>query len=285
MFEKTDAPILIVMGQSNAHGHGTRLDPQEEINTPLTYVWGLSREENQSYSLEDVVWSPFVTKGMNLGETQDHTCCLAGEFARIWEANAEEMGLPMLYVIQISIGGQGVHEKENGGWNMWYPDREKVIVPGSLGTVDISLYPLACLVLKLAVENLKNSDKTPRILGLHWNQWETEVDTGGDAVTCAEENYKRLFEGFLHAIDIPCPIFLYRPLSMVYQNEEGRKKLTELFYCMLKAHSDYRMLDLTESPLWREDTEDHGIFQEDLVHYNSQVHKWFAQWQWERLVQ
>lgn len=35
-FRETDAPLLFVFGQSNAHGHGTRLPEAEKITKPLT---------------------------------------------------------------------------------------------------------------------------------------------------------------------------------------------------------------------------------------------------------
>lgn len=284
MFDQSDAPILIVMGQSNAHGHATRLSKEEEINTPLTNVYGLSREKNQSYDIADVEWSPFCTSGMNLGEIQDQTCCLAGEFARIWEREGKEKGLPPLYVIQISIGAQGIHETEADGLNMWYPKRKKIIQQDGPDGINISLYPLACHVLKLAVENLKRSGKRPVVIGLHWNQWETELQTSKEALLCAEDNYKNLFAGFRKALGIPCPIYLYRPLSKVYENEEGRMELTELFFRMVREDSELHMVDLTTSPLWKEDTKDNGIFQDDLVHYHEAAQKWFAKWQWEQLA-
>lgn len=89
-FQETDAPVLFVFGQSNAHGNGARLPESEKITEPLANVFGLHRRYNQAYGLKDVVWSGFVTEGMNLGETQDHTCCLAESFAKIWQKRYSE---------------------------------------------------------------------------------------------------------------------------------------------------------------------------------------------------
>lgn len=33
--QENDAPLLIVFGQSNAHGHGTKLPPEERILSPF----------------------------------------------------------------------------------------------------------------------------------------------------------------------------------------------------------------------------------------------------------
>ena len=102
-FDKNSAPILVVLGQSNAHAHATKLPDDEIIRTPLKNVHGLSREYNQAYGLDDVTWTGFTTGGMNLGETQDDTCCLANVFAAKWQKAIDDGAeLPDLYIIQIS---------------------------------------------------------------------------------------------------------------------------------------------------------------------------------------
>lgn len=241
-FQETDAPVLFVFGQSNAHGNGARLPEAEKITEPLANVFGLHRRYNQAYGLKDVVWSGFVTEGMNLGETQDHTYCLAESFAKIWQKKTDEgWKLPPLYIVQISIGAMGIAEHERNGWNMWWRNRTPVMIPGEGGVANISLYPLAIEIMTLVMKNLKNSGKTPRILGLHWNQWETEADTGGDSIVKAEENYRELFEK------------------------------------LVRSEEDYHMTDLTESPYWKPERQDKGIFQEDMVHYSGQVQRYFAE--------
>lgn len=281
---KNIMPVLIVCGQSNAHGHGTRLAEHEKIMEPLKNVWGLGRERNQAYGLTGVTWSGLTSYGMNLGEVQDHTCCLATEFARKWQACIDEgMELPDLYVIQISIGGQGIAKYESGDNNMWYPHRMPSMRKGVLGQVDISLYPLAMEILPLAMQSIKNQGYTPHVIGLHWNQWETEVDTGAEAVEEAGENYKELFEGFRKAIGEDFPIYLYRPLSDIYNNPEGVESITELFNVFIEEDACMQMIDVSQSELFDRSRLDKGIFQNDLVHYTAKVQSWFADYQWEQL--
>ena len=287
-FDSNTAPILIVMGQSNAHAHATHLEENEIIRKPLKNVFGLSREYNQAYGLSDVVWSGFTSGGMNLGEDQDDTCCLANIFAAKWQKAIDSGAeLPDLYVIQISIGGQGVARFEVNGWNMWYPLRELKLKPGPFGTADISLYPLATEVLSLAMMNLITAGKKPRVIGLHWNQWETEADTGSRALNEAEENYKNLFWGFFTALGSDktgrgIPLYLYRPLCENYA--PGRaERLSELFDSLAGSYSDCKVLDLKSSPLWNDTPKTHGIFQSDCVHYTPEAHRWFADEQW-RLI-
>jgi len=280
-----DAPLLIVLGQSNAHGHKTRLPSSQRIVQPLRNVFGLSRTENQAYDLPDVSWSGFVSFGMNLGETQDHTCCLATEFARRWQRHIDSgnaLGLPDLYVIQISIGGQGIAEHEKFG-NMWYRNRPRVLVPGHLFEVDISLFPLTVQILEKAVANLRNAGKNPVVIGLHWNQWETEVDTGSSAVLDARENFSQTFAGFRKAIGMDFVIYLYKPLSDVYQNPLGLAAVSRILEDFARDPERYRLIDLTSSELYDETSPEKGIFQSDRVHYTCQAQRWFADCFWQEL--
>lgn len=281
---KQNAPILIVCGQSNAHGHGTQLTEHEKIMTPLKNVWGLECKHNQAYSLSQVKWSGFVSYGMNLGEVQDHTYCLATEFARKWQ-HAIDHGreLPDLYIIQISVGAQGIAAQEKDNWNMWYPHRPKTIKKGPLGAVDISLYPLAMEILPLAMQSIKDKGYNPYIIGFHWNQWETEVYTGGTSIKHAKENYTELFNGFREALGQSFPLYLYRPLSDIYNNPEGVIYITQLFNEFIKEDENIKLIDLSQSDLFDAQRIDKGIFQEDLVHYTPTVQKWFAEYQWKCL--
>jgi hypothetical protein len=280
LYQETDAPILIVFGQSNAHGHKTKLPPGQRMMQPLCNVFGLGREKNQAYDLADVNWNGFLSHGMNLGETQDHTCCLATEFARKWQQQINAgnlLGLPDLYVIQISIGGQGIAAAEKFG-NMWYRERERILIPGRLFKVNISLYPLAVQILDKAVVNLRNVGKNPRVIGLHWNQWETEVDTGGSAILDARENYTKLFAGFREAVGHDFVTYLYKPLSDVYQNPRGLAVISRIFTDFARDPAHFHLVDLSRSSLYDENRPDKGIFQSDLVHYHGAAQKWFAEY-------
>jgi len=285
-FDKNDAPLLIVMGQSNAHAHATKLPENEIITSPLKNVHGLSRDFNQAYGLDDVTWSGFTTGGMNLGETQDHTCCLANVFAAKWQAAIDGGAeLPDLYIIQISIGAQGVAEFEVHGWNMWYPMRELILKPGPLGTCDISLYMLATEILSLASMNLLASGKHPRVIGLHWNQWETEASTGSRALNMMEENFKNLFWGFFTALGSNAsgkgvPLYLYRALTGNYP-EDRLARVNTVLDGFTASLADCRVLDLRESALYDDTPKTHGIFMDDGIHYTPAAHRWFAERQWK----
>lgn len=295
--KKTDCPVLIVMGQSNAHGHGTRLPKKLEITRGLQNVYGLSREKNQFYHLDNVTWSNYTSCGMNLGEKQDHTWCLATEFARKWQQKADrEEQLPDLYVIQISIGAQGVNEHEaimddpDAGnrigmeMNMWYPDRKIVMDITNPELPNVSLYPLAIAILHLAMKSIREMGKNPVILGLHWNQWEAEAIKGGDAVKSAYTNYSRLWNGFEEALGMTYPLYLYRPLSKFegYQDQEDVERLEKVFERFARERKNTKILDAGKALGQMEKTLSvREIFMEDGVHYKPVVHEWFAKQQFE----
>ena len=67
-FSPSDVPILLVFGQSNAHGHAQPMPENERITSPLPNVWGLRQPENQSYDLLQPVWTHYTSDGTNLGE-------------------------------------------------------------------------------------------------------------------------------------------------------------------------------------------------------------------------
>ncbi len=287
-FSKNSAPILIVMGQSNAHAHATELPDGEKIITPLKNVHGLSTEYNQAFGLDDVTWTGFVSYDMNLGETQNHTCSLANYFAKMWQAAIDSgKELPDLYVIQISVGAQGVAEFEAHGDNMWYPMREPILKPGVLGECDISLYPLATEILSLATMNLMTSGKKPQVIGLHWNQWETECFTGSRALNHAEENFDNLFWGFFTALGSTkdgkgIPFYLYKPLTENFSAERNAR-MNEIMINFTKKLDNCKIIDVSKTEHYNDTPITHGIFRDDGIHYLPKVHYEFAKYQWAEL--
>ena len=65
--------VFVLLGQSNAVGHGIPMTEGDRIIVPMKNVFGLSRSENQSLELEKLRWSGYTSGGMNLAEEQDHT--------------------------------------------------------------------------------------------------------------------------------------------------------------------------------------------------------------------
>lgn len=278
-----EIPMLIILGQSNAHGHGTQLPISERINVPLSNVKGLSRKYNQQYGLRELTWSGYTSYDMNLGETQDHTVCLATEFARKWQSDIDSKirKAEDLYIVQISVGGQGIAKEEVFG-NMWYPNRNKIMKPGKLDEVNISLYPFVIEIFDRMKKEFFNEGKKLRIIGLHWNQWETEVMTGGKAIEEAYINYSSLFKGFKEVLG-EIPIYLYRPLTEIYQNPEAIMQIERVFHQLVIENQLFKIIDLSKSELWKCDMKNKGIYQDDGVHYTAEVQKWLANYQYKEI--
>ena len=105
-------------------------------------------------------------------------------------------GLSDLYIIQIAIGAQGVTEKY-----MWYPEREKKLISGKLGTVDISLYSFTIHILSCIENSFKAIGREADFVGLHWRGGEEDTNVPVDQLRDNIESiYIRMFNGFYRAL-------------------------------------------------------------------------------------
>lgn len=277
-----DAAIVYISGQSNAHAHGQMLPESEIITAGLKNVFALDRKPNQSFENIPAVWSNFTSRGKNLGETQDDTASFAYYLAKRWQAAIDGgLELPDLYVVQISVGAQGLL----GG--MWSKSlyAEKRLVPGELGSVDISLYPLAERVYKAVYADLSCRFRNPLALGWHWIG--SEQDHIEYPVQSAEPaaRYDDFFDTMLKAIGFPCPVFFYKLLfTSDNSSPRGRDALNGEFLRQAKRLGNAYIVEADRSPLWNPNDDGLGIFAPDRVHYLAQTNKWFADSFFERCI-
>ena len=276
MKQKTKAAVLFISGQSNAHAHGQRLRESERITQPLRNVFSLDREPNQSFGIADVVWSGFTTAGKNLGEIQDHTASLAYYFALLWQ-NAVNGGesLPDLYIVQMSVGSQGI---VNGMWN---PDRERVMIPGPLGTVNISLFPWAMQVNRLALTNLEKQGLEPEVIGWHWLGCEQDLWDGAYLRADLRQRYDDFFDAMLASMGGTCPAFLYKLYLENFCREhgipgEGNDTINRELLRQCGRHPRMTLVRAEDSPYWDPSLPHLGIFAPDDGHYLAGVQKWYA---------
>lgn len=273
---KENVAVLFISGQSNAHAHQQCVEESERIVQPMKNVFGLDRNPNQSFDITDVVWSGFTGEGTNLGETQDHTYSLAYYVAKRWQRDIDEgKPLPDLYIVQISIGSQGII---NGMWNS---DKEQILKPGTLNNVDISLYPLALKINELAISNLKKSGKNPIVIGWHWIGSEQDVRKGGFDREDFLKRYDDFFDSMLQSIGEPCPLYLYKlylekyfaPMKNAIINIQA---VNDALYRQCTRYKEVHYIESENSPHWDETDAHNGIFAEDNAHYLAKVQKWFA---------
>lgn len=282
-FASKEVPVLIVMGQSNAEGFNQWLPDGSRAGVPLKNVFGLSRSGagNLDATSDTVTWSNYSVTNFNLGDSLDSltgkgygTYHLAGEFAQIWQnyLNTYPGGLPNLYVIHIAYAGNGFLS-ENYPRNAWDPAAN-------------SGYQLAMNVISQAMKNLIANGSIPRVIGLHWNQWEAQAESRSFNSAKAAEisfrnyltNYRGLFGG-----RIP-PTYLYRPRAKVYDSA-ATQNIIDGFYSMASQPDidQYYLMDAGLSPYFNSsDSWNSGIFS-DGVHYVPDVQKWFAKEQWNNL--
>jgi len=286
-----DAAVLIVLGQSNAHGHGLTMREGDQITVPMKNVFGLNRALNQTPDLKEVTWSGYTTEGMNLGETQDHTYCLAEELAKMWQNEIDggnQLDLPDLYVIQISIGAQGISLAKGEKNNMWYPYREERMVPGPLGTVDISLYPWTLKVLTLAMAQLRATKQHPSVIGVHWSAG-NDCSLTVEQLSDLEAHYQTIFAGFRQAIGQDYTLYIQKLLHVDRAKDLGLTIDSMLFENALhraraKADPAVKMISAADSPYWQAGVVGNGIYVADHVHYTEEVQRWFASVQFTQAI-
>lgn len=224
------AAVFILLGQSNAVGHGIPMEKKDIINTPLKNVFGLSRKENQSFDNKELVWSGYTSFDMNLAEEQDNTYSIVNCLATLWQKHIDEgnkANLPDLYIIQIAIGAQGVTD----GY-MWCPNREKKLIPGKLGTVDISLFPFCEHIFGLLDDSFAKMDMGYEIIGLHWRGGENDITATEEYLSKYLKNiYTKLVDSFNRLLNTP-PIVVHKivcPDRMNDMDPTG-KYLANMYY-------------------------------------------------------
>ena len=279
--QQSDAAVLYIMGQSNAHAHEQMLSSVEMIETPLKNVHTLNRSYNQSFENDHVEWSGFTSASFNLGETQDHTASLAYFTAKAWQTAIDEgNSLPDLYIVQISIGAQGLFAGfQDEPTGMWNPQKPIVMHPGELSEVDIALYPFALHTLRLVHADLDGRFQNPCVLGLHWLGSEEDTAEGYCRFPEFTEVYDRFFDALTAAVGWPCPLFLYELCCFRRETvtAEGMAAVNAVFARQCQRQKDACIVSARSSPLWNSDDPHLGIFAADDVHYLAETQRWFSE--------
>ena len=271
--KKSKAAVFILLGQSNAVGHGIPMKTEDIISAPLKNVFGLSRADNQSFHNEKLNWSGYTSFGMNLAEEQDNTYSVANCLASLWQGKIDGgKSLPDLYIIQIAIGAQGVTK----GY-MWHPEREEKLIPGVLGKVDISLFPFTKHIFSLLDESLKDVDY--EIIGLHWRGGEN--DTSAKAETLSAELlgiYERIFDEFFEILKNP-PTVLHKIVCHERMEELGEGRIpnmhyiNEVFASLQAKYENVSVFDPTTLPRFIPNVRGNGIFIDDAVHFTPEANR------------
>lgn len=278
--KKADAALVFVTGQSNAHAHAQFLSEKQRITIPLQHVFSLDRNPNQIRYPQKLEWSGFTSSGKNLAEAQDHTASFAYYLARQWEhAINNGHNLPPLYIVQLSIGAQGI---VNGMWNPEWPDR---FISGPLGIVDIALYSYAQTLFPLVADDLSHRFASPIAIGLHWfgseqDGIEESSTRRGFQTPDFQARYDTFFDGLMNAVTLPCPLYLYKNVNF---NQAPADFVKAKGVCSVNSALERQALRFPNaamvtpecSTLWNAE-KNNGIFADDLVHYTAATQEWFA---------
>ena len=279
--ERRKAAVFLLMGQSNAVGFATRMEERDRIVTPLKNVFGLRREHNLSLDVRRLTWTGYTSAGTILGEENDHTWSVSNCLAKLWQARIDEgADLPDLYDVNISVGAEGVTPG-----NMWYPRREPVLVPGPLGTVNISLCPFAARILSLIREGFREAGTDWEIVGLHWRGGEEDLLSDRDLLRTRLKNiYLELFRTFSESLGRVPPVVLHRivarerctDLDPSGQRLENLEFINSVFEELAAGDGNFSVFDVRNAPYFRPDVPGNGLFLEDKVHFTPEVNRWVA---------
>ena len=279
---RPDAAVYILLGQSNAVGHGVPMTEEDKITVPLRNVFGLHREDNQSYEVEKLTWRGYLSAGMNLAETQDDTYSVANCLARSWQKAIDQgEDLPDLYIVQIAIGAQGVT-----GNYMWNPNYERILVPGKLGTVKMALYPFTCHILSLLPESFRQMGKTYEIMGIHWRGGENDNGCSPENRATIKGLYEQMFADFRLALGETAPVVLHRLLGTqrsLNQRPDGYSlrglmDTNRIFDALAWEQENIRVFSAERAPHHLSGLKNQGIFKADFVHYTPETNRWVAKW-------
>lgn len=284
MENKNRAALFILLGQSNAVGHGIPMREQDIISEPMKNVFGLHRDFNQSFDNTKLQWSGYTSFGMNLAEEQDNTYSIANCLAKLWQDeidNGNKRDLPDLYIVQIAVGGQGT----TAGY-MWNPNYEKKLIPGKLGTVHIALKPFTNHILSLLKDSFDNMGKTFDVIGLHWRGSENDAEANRDVLkSTLKDLHTELFKGFCESVGREVPIILHRiickdrclDLDPSGASLENMHYINQVFEELEAENENISIFDVRKCPHYIPNERGNGVFIEDVVHYTPETNLWVAE--------
>ena len=275
------AAVFMIFGQSNATGHAMMMKEEDYISKPLKNVYGLNREPNQSFDIDRLEFSGYTSFGMNLAETQDNTYSVPNQLARAWQDKIDAgEELPDLYIVQISIGSQGLYD-------MWNMEMERKLKPGTLGEVEISLFPFTVHILSLLNKYFKDNEIEPDFVGMHWRGGEQETRRPFASLMEGKlkNDYKKFFGALREALGYNAPIVLHKmPFVEVFAKEDptgghlgAMTYINYVFEQLTRELEDTTVFDPTKCPFYNPAIWDSGIFRWDLIHYTGEMNTWVAE--------
>jgi hypothetical protein len=275
-WSKSDVALAIFAGQSNSGGTEA-IVAADQIVTPLANVYVVAPKHNQSYDITDVVWWKYTSANGTLSRSVfGNMYNTAYYVAKKWQARIDAgEALPDLYIVHIAEGNQGTHFSLTN--NKWAPERDRKLPD--------SYYHLMRHVLNLAVRNLTTSGKNVRVLGVDWNQWETDIlGTAGSVATEIATEYtgsmNKVINGFSEALGCEVPWYFWRPRSRFWDETLFQIIAKQVDAMVASNPVRFSLIDVADHPDFRESAAakaPQGVFQTvDGLHYLKKVFEWSA---------
>ena len=276
------AALFVLLGQSNATGYAVPMREEDYIKHPMKNVFGLHRCRNQSYDIPELTWSGYTSHGMNLAEEYDNSYSVANCLASLWQEHIDcgnRYSLPDLYILQISIGAQGVTGKY-----MWNPDYEKRLIPGPLGTADISLLSFTEHILSLVPASFEKLGLDFETIGIHWRGGENDISATKEILqNTLEPIYRNIFDRLNSLLGTP-PIILHKivchdrakDLDPTGLQNENIHYVNGVFENLCTSYANISIFDPQNYPGFIPGVYGNGLFIGDAVHFTEDANKWTA---------
>jgi hypothetical protein len=299
-WQTDDVAVFFAMGQSNSVSKSNITDNSpDQVTTPLANVFiaratlprGSSEYINMNYTSKRMVWSNYTTvdAGNVIGrDTQNNDSTKRVKaanspayLAKYWQEkiNNGGSGLPPLYIVHIALNSQGISCKLKDNKD-WCKTLDK--------TNTSSLYWLAKALVKRTVDDLYLAGKRPRIIGVDWNQWETDGMTTNPPTDYASDyqtNLTDVIQAMSASAGVELPFWFHKPNAtstfFAYHLETMRSKMQ----AVVDTDKDrYTQIDPVDQLVPKADgTKDlNELFNPDKVHYTESVQKWMAGQIWAK---
>lgn len=187
-WQDDEAPLLIIMGQSNADGRGAKADLADMASfnfgaasiagaEPYVKIFNKSITRNPANSSVNRVyngaWEDYTgSNGMIVSPqtgTLSTSCGPELAFAYIWANKIYPNVARSLYILKCAIGGTPLYYSGASADTNWASNAGQIR--------ELFFKYLA----QPAISSLLNSGKKPRLIGIYWAQGESDTDTTANA--------------------------------------------------------------------------------------------------------
>ena len=167
---------------------------------------------------------------------------------------------------------------------MWNPAKEKQLIPGKLGVVDISLFSFSKHIFEMIDDSFTGMGKDYEIIGLHWRGGENDITATPEYLLKNLKNiYVEMFDEFSRILKNP-PIVLHKIVSYDRANDldatgvysKNIDVINNVFQELENKYKNVSIFDVRKFPNYIPNVRCNGLFIQDAVHFTEEVNYWIA---------